>query len=254
MSGPKTIIASLLMAALAAAALAADGGGWAADQTRQRIAELWRESVAAPPQDAVNENLRRIIGQIKAMQPPAPPKPDEPEPDPFEPLIKVVPASAPASEESPAGALTEQELQRLGQLSAKDVPDANLLAEALYRSGHLQPAARFYEMSLEKAQSPDDKAWALLQLGNCLAASDPAAARKAFVRVTADFAKSPYAAVAEARARMIDWRQTSKVDSLTAPSTRPASGPASMPASAPATRPATRPADVARQTNQGAQA
>ena len=86
------------------------------------------------------------------------------------------------------------------------------LGEILFASGNFRDAAIFYREALSR-RSPDDagsardRAWILFQVGNCLRNSDPAAAAKMYGQLTTEYPNCPWAPLAEAQRKLMDWYQ-----------------------------------------------
>ena len=84
------------------------------------------------------------------------------------------------------------------------------LAEILFLSGNLNDAAMLYQEALKRQDPNDttvsrDRAWILFQTGNCLRNNDMPAAAKIYRRLLTEYPTSPWADLASARGKLIDW-------------------------------------------------
>ena len=79
------------------------------------------------------------------------------------------------------------------------------LAEMLYAHGYHDEAQLFYQQTLQGADPNDelDRAWVLLQLGNCAKAKDPLAARRYYSQVLAVDEESPWIALARVQLDLV---------------------------------------------------
>ncbi|KPK43244.1 MAG: hypothetical protein AMJ65_06295, partial [Phycisphaerae bacterium SG8_4] len=108
--------------------------------------------------------------------------------------------------------ITERTLQVLRDLSKdpKKVDSPFDLAETLFLSGNVKEAAVFYTEALVRTE-PNDvgssryRAWLLYQTGNCLRNTDPPVATKTYTRLLTEYPDSPWADIAAAQLRLIDW-------------------------------------------------
>jgi len=97
------------------------------------------------------------------------------------------------------------------------------LGEVLFLSGHLKEAAAVYKEALkrkaaDKAGSVQDRAWILLQIGNCLRDDDLPTAAKTYKQVISEYPDSPWSDLAKAQYKLIDWYLKDKPQTLTAES------------------------------------
>lgn len=104
-------------------------------------------------------------------------------------------------------------------------------AELLFLSGRLREAAAFYQRALDltAASAPaarEDRAWAFLQLGNCLRETDPTHAKDAYARLTTDYADSPWAELAKAHSQLVSWYESAQPRRLIAGQETPPAEPA----------------------------
>jgi hypothetical protein len=161
------------------------------------------------------------------------------------------PASQPTSRpaphpRAPVEPLPKELLARLKELSSTALAAPATLGDELYAGGHLQAAYVLYEHAAKNGD-PNSKPWALLQMADCVRASDPAAAEQLYAQVVRDHANTVWASAAEAESRTLAWlRASNTADVLqaaersTAAATKAASrtstkpAPASAPSKAPA--------------------
>lgn len=194
--------------------------------------ELWkaRISAAKDSQNPAKRQLEQIIQQVRSIEIKS--KTREPEPvietvaeaDPNETGAGLKPPSdqmLAKNRNKPAnGTISEQTLQRFKELSQKPEQLNNPLelAEILFRCGCLEEAAACFRTALNRIHEKDDplqdKAWILLQLGNCLKNKNPQAAIENYQAVIAEFPYSPWAKVAKAKSDSVSWYLKDQPDVL----------------------------------------
>jgi hypothetical protein len=104
---------------------------------------------------------------------------------------------------------------KLAQVSSADkVKDPAGLADRLYTRNLRRPAEYFYRAALVR-QKDIDRAWVLLQLGNCLQDHDVAAAGEQYATVLAEFPDSPWATMAKVQQEICRYRLRHRDDTLT---------------------------------------
>jgi len=113
--------------------------------------------------------------------------------------------------------VTNQTLQMLENLSQHpdQVNNPFELAEVLFLSGHLKEASIFYQEALnrsttDKADSVQNRAWILFQIGNCLRDQDPPMAIKMYRQLITEYPDSPWTDLAKAQDKLINWYQNDK--------------------------------------------
>lgn len=186
------------------------------------VRDLMRESFSAPAESTEADargDLSATLRRLRAMRLGAErPKPKDAEPEPEEPTDTTAdgrtedPAEPePEPAEAPAPGLDAATLETLRTNVPPDsVADPLALADTLFRAGHLDTAAVFYQLALRRDPSPADKAWILFQTGNSLRTRDPAAARAAYKQVMAEHAESPWAEPARTQDELIAWEQSTR--------------------------------------------
>lgn len=122
------------------------------------------------------------------------PDPNVPiEPEPGEPVVE--------------GPLTPSILKEIAQIKEANetLADPLTMAEMLYRHGYRFEARLFYEQTLQASDpnAPLDRAWILLQLGNCTKQSDLLAAQQYYSQVLQSYADSPWASMAQIQLELI---------------------------------------------------
>lgn len=207
---------------------------------RRRIEQqLWQLSISPPESkdDKKNEDeLRQLIRQIYSIE-------LQPRSKIAEPVINVEPTPRREPNETPTDTatvkksdekvtskaayepITDQTLRKLRDVLRRPdrLNNPLELAEVLFVSGYLKEAAGVYEEALNR-HSPnesglaEDRAWILLQIGNCLQSYDLPAAAKAYSRLIIEYPKSPWSEVAKAQYKLIDWFQNDKPAALIAQS------------------------------------
>ena len=208
----------------------------------QIVHRLWQSAVSVPEdqKDARGKNeLKRLIEQIRSVRFEANKQTAEhviatepvSETEPNEGLSGTEMPKEPAKKDMrskpdkhlPYEPVSDQTLQALENLSQDpDQPYNPLdLAEVLFLSGHLKQAAMFYQqalgrISLDDVGSARNRAWILLQIGNCLRDDDLANAGKMYRQLITEHPNSPWIDLAKARLNLIDWYQKSKPQTLIA--------------------------------------
>jgi len=197
--------------------------------------QLWQARIS-PPESEDNkkdeDELRQLIKQICSIE-------FKPRSETTEPIIVVEPApkSEPNQASVDTGALEEpgeevtpklpyepvsaQTLQMLRNLlqHPKQLNNPSELGEVLFLSGHLKEAAIAYKEALNR-KSPDEpgsaenRAWILLQIGNCLRNDDLATAAKMYSQLITEHPDSPWSDLAKARYKLIDWYLNDKPRTL----------------------------------------
>jgi len=204
--------------------------------------QVWQARISIPESndDERDKNeLQQIIEQIRSVE-------FEPQSRAPEPFIVVEPAQTAepneilsdmealkVPEETEAGfkppykPVAEQTLRMLENLlqHPDQVSNPLELAEFLFYSGHLKEASVFYQEALdrsspdkadEKAESAQDRAWILFQIGNCLRNDEPLTAVKTYRKLITEYPNSPWTNLAKARDKLIDWYQKDKPRQLIA--------------------------------------
>jgi len=192
---------------------------------------LWRSRIRAPLPDedaGTPGELERLIQQVRSVkfqskeQSPASfivirpevtnDRGDVPPPENDTPERATEPATAAASADANLPPETAGMLKRL-LADPNQVSEPLETAELLFLSGRLREAAAFYQRALDltAASEPaarEDRAWAFLQLGNCLRETDPTHAKDAYARLTTDYADSPWAELAKAHSQLVSWYES----------------------------------------------
>jgi len=104
----------------------------------------------------------------------------------------------------------------LAAYKASSVEDPLALADAMFADGKLDAAAVFYEKVVADARYAKDKDWAQLQLANCQAAKNPAAAAEGYRKLLSEFPSSPWRPLASARLQLIEWHSANNIPTLLA--------------------------------------
>jgi len=118
-------------------------------------------------------------------------------------------ATAPATREKPLPTGAAEALKRV-LADPNRASEPLELAELLYLTGRLNEAAILYQKALDSTTgsepaSREDRAWILLQLGNCLRETNPARARDMYTKLVAEHADSPWVDLAKAHSQLISW-------------------------------------------------
>ncbi|HUW17779.1 MAG TPA: hypothetical protein VMW16_00585 [Sedimentisphaerales bacterium] len=213
-------------------------GGSVAIQNRKDPVrgKLWQARISIPKSEKAEQNkneLQRIIEQIRAVRFDEPKKTREAvivvEPgrtiEPNNTLSAAKAISEPQKKtvefRLPYEPVSKQTLQVLESLSQHPEQPKNpfALAEVLFLSGNIKEAAIFYQEALDRkgvdtVQSPQDKAWILFQIANCLRNHDPLTAKNMYKELIAQYPDSPWADLAKVRDALIDWEQKDKPRTL----------------------------------------
>jgi len=195
-----------------------------ADEIAQR---LWRSRMSAPgrPDDAQTRTaLNELVHRIRSvkfeakeqtaatftMPEPVVIRPDT-TPDRGNAEQRTV-QPAVAAPAAPEGNLPAEAVEALKHIltDPNRASEPLELAELLYLTGRLNEAAILYQKALDltpgnEPASREDRAWILLQLGNCLRETNPARARDMYTRLVAEHADSPWVELAKAHSQLISW-------------------------------------------------
>jgi tetratricopeptide (TPR) repeat protein len=121
-------------------------------------------------------------------------------------------ANKPIEPESRPEQVTAGTLQTLEKLlqHPEKIHDPLDLGEVLFSSGNLKDAAAFYREALKRIDpnnpsASGDRAWILFQIGNCLRTSDRPAASKVYAQLQTEYPQSPWAGIAGAEGKLINW-------------------------------------------------
>ena len=110
----------------------------------------------------------------------------------------------------PFGQITPETLERLKKTAPDAFADPSELADALFSNGNLEAAGYFYQVNLKRTLTPEDKAWTLFQIGNCLVDIDATKAEELYKKLLADFPDSPWVLLAEGKVELIEWYRLNK--------------------------------------------
>jgi len=181
-------------------------------KVRSAMRQLWHSHIRTSQEKQSAGQLEltvRVLRSIRFAQPGGrgakPASKQGPGDSPRRPTSR--PATRPA-------AITPQMLAEIKRLPKALVADPASLAEALRMGGHLDVAARFYAIAAERTSDQAEKAWLLFQRANCLRRTDASAALEAYRKLQAEHPKSLWSRVAQAQARVIEWRRASDLAGL----------------------------------------
>ena len=229
---PLHLLASLNgIASANTPAVSAEPNSTLASQVRQ--AEI--SAAKAQKESESKKRLKQLIEQVRAVELAPQPQPAEPPVAPEQmptPEPNAAPSDVPPSEKDaepvnepklPYEPVAEQTLEMLRNLSQKPEQLENPLelAEILFLSGNLNDAAMLYQEALKRQDPNDasvsqDRAWILFQTGNCLRNDDMPAAAKMYRRLQTEYPTSPWAELAKARGKLIDWYLKDEPEKLVA--------------------------------------
>jgi len=198
--------------------------------------QLWQARISASKDRKSNQSkneLRQIIRQLNSIEF----KPQDQIPEPLivvEPIQKTEPneisSDTEISQEQepnkierklPDGQITDQTLQTFKSLSPHpdQLHNPFELAEILFNSHCLREAAKCYQESLNRMTTNEtdqlaNKAWVLFQIGNCLRNIDPPTAIQMYRQLIAEYPNLPWADLAKAKTKLIDWYLKDKPNTL----------------------------------------
>jgi len=192
--------------------------------------KLWRSRVSAPQQvddaqaqitlDELVRRIRSVKFQAKEQEPPAAAVFVMPEPvtnrvEAAPPQERAAGQTAPpvlATPATPEESLPTEAAEALKRVLADPNQASNPqeLAELLYLTGKFAEATILYQKALDlttgkEPAAREDRAWILLQLGNCLRDTDPARAKDAYTKLIADYADCPWVEIAKAHSQLVTW-------------------------------------------------
>jgi len=198
-----------------------------ADPNNHLQRQLWQAaiSIAKVEQDNVSKNeLKRMIEQIRSIefkprkQPPkpfivveAPPttQPNEAEPDT---AVSKEPEKKETEPKLPYEPITDQTLQMLENISQHpdELDKPFELAEVLFLNGSLKEATVFYREALNRkspddADSAQDRAWILFQIGSCLRNDDLPTALNIYRKLVTEYPESMWTDLAKNQCQLITW-------------------------------------------------
>jgi hypothetical protein len=215
-------LACLLAAAAAAADPPARRDRAAAGRS---VRSLWRESVRPPHDPNASAALRRAVRDLEAAcaaprrraSRPSPAREDKTPAAKGDPPPATQPTTAPATQPATQPAVSpEQALAKLKAAAAKGLTDPIAVANGLYDEGRLADAAEFYRIAADAQPKGQRQAWLLFQMANCQRRIDRQGAAQTFEALRGAYPESCWGRLAAAQKRLIDWRQTNRVDALLA--------------------------------------
>ena len=195
--------------------------------------QLWQARISVPKGEKDNKNkseLQRIIEQIRSVEF----EPEDKAPEPliaFEPTQKTEPNETLSDTEVPEKSeekkiepkleaplpyepVTDETLQMLENLlqHPEQLKTPFELGEVLFRSGHLKEAGMCYQQALnrknlDEINSPQNRAWILFQIGNCLRNDDPPTAMEMYRQLIIEYPNSLWTDLAKARSKLVNWYQ-----------------------------------------------
>ena len=121
----------------------------------------------------------------------------------------------------PKGHITEKTLELFKKLAQQPEKLHNPLelAGILFNRNYIEEAAMCYRHALDRINAnqtprPDEKAWVLFQLGNCLHDSEKATAMQMYGQLIEEFPKSTWTEMAKVKSQLIEWYMQDKPHSL----------------------------------------
>ncbi|MHC4122684.1 MAG: tetratricopeptide repeat protein [Planctomycetota bacterium] len=207
--------------------------------------QLWQARIANPKDGKTSKGenkLRQIIRQINSVE-------FKPQDQTSEPLIVVEPIHKTEPDETSSDSDVPQEAEPKSSFSSKQQDEKQLLhrqitnqtlqifeqlsqqpqqlkkplelAEILFRNSSLKESAKCYQEALNRMAANEDnrhkeRAWILFQIGNCLRNTDRPTATERYKKLINEYPDSPWADLAKARIKLLDWYQQDKPRELVA--------------------------------------
>jgi tetratricopeptide (TPR) repeat protein len=178
------------------------------------------EAVETMSAEQQEKNLDQLISQLNALVPPEKSAADkaelsEPNAAPMEPAVEAPdPAiqQAPAEEVQPEAKTVADPNLTIDPLLVKlekveEIVDPLLLADTLFRKGYHPKAYEYYQQAAERipAEDIENTQWALFQLANSCARTDPAQAIKHYTELLTRFPNSPWSGSALSQKTTLEW-------------------------------------------------
>ncbi len=204
--------------------------------------EIWESRIAAPKDTGYEQmklELQKIIYQVRTVELEArqertvsdtkltaeTTEPNGPQPHANE--VHVAKQKELEQVRPPYIPVSDSTLKALEDIAAKangqgaGLGNAMELAGILYRSGRLEQAAKIYRLAYQAAAADDnvaveDKAWVLLQVGNCLREMDANAAAEAYRQLVTEYANSMWKDMAKTQLELLNWYAGDKPEELVA--------------------------------------
>jgi tetratricopeptide (TPR) repeat protein len=220
----KRFLAVLAIAALASVNLAAQpaqdpvrrSAPSLLEVIRKNMVELRRASWAPPAGPESPRDLKSAVEQVKAMDlsmtaiPPGGRASDAAAPKAVPQVAATATTTQPQSQPAARNPIDAATLEQLKKTPPGNLKEVLAIADALFSGKDIEDAAVFYDLALRQSPSGQDKGWILFQLGNCRRTSDPAAARVLFKQLVEEVPDCPWANLASAVTRVIDWEMAEK--------------------------------------------
>lgn len=182
---------------------------------RQNMADLTRARMTAPSSQPADPELQKSTAELAACQLS---RPVAETPAPASAVQQPKPTTAPATQ--PAPARTESaSLEQLRKIPPGTIRNPLAAADAMFAATHREAALALYQLAIAQDGQPENKAWALLQAGNCVRESNPENARKYYQQLIRDYPTSAWSALASTLDKQVEWEATTKSKTAT---TKPA--------------------------------
>jgi tetratricopeptide (TPR) repeat protein len=205
----------------------------------RQLNDAYRESFAPPgiADDQTEQELQDLIDKVNAISLPearssrrvtAPQRPDLQAEEETADDADDADAESPPADEPDHDAAEETEeadtsqdggnnrrvpapvLEAVTARAPERMVDPLRVADALFASGHRTEAYTVYKRQLENSEGPDDQAWLVYQMANCLAESDRPRAIELYRRVIAEFPDSPWAPLAQSNKNLLEWMDANR--------------------------------------------
>ena len=211
------------------------------ESVRKNSLDLRLASFAPPIGAEGSGDLRNAVEQVRAMDVSAAARERAADASGHKTTAQIAPAlsGTPAQSQPSVPArkqITPATLELLRKNPPGDVKGLLAIADALFGSDEIDDAAVFYDLALQQSPAGDAKGWTLFQLANCRRTSDPAGARALFKRLADEAPNCPWANLAGAIDRVVEWEMAEKPQALlNRPTSEPTTSAPAMATTAPAT-------------------
>jgi tetratricopeptide (TPR) repeat protein len=179
--------------------------------TNENSQKLWETTIAVADENDVQNtaNLQQAIEKIKSLKFEQSQIVQQAQPEQVE-IVAEPEKTQPAPVELPAPVVVDNNIFKndvnlttdaLANIEnhVNEVETPYEMAETLFHAGHLKQAAAYYKQALKSGSyesRPQDKAWIIFQIGNCLKESAPAEAAKFYARLLSEYPDSTWTKMA----------------------------------------------------------
>ena len=189
-----------------------ESAGNGSDSIYRQLRKGGITAISAEEDTKTRKDLEELIAELSALTLPELEKAiseEEPVAEPSEAAEEIDPdpVTEPKRENEPQ-ILSEERLLAVLEKNPQDVVDPFGVAEALFASGDLDGAAKFYQLALDRIagqeQHPDGD-WAMLQKANCLRIETPDIAEEIYKKFDNQYPNSMWNSIGRAHQQVISW-------------------------------------------------